>query len=98
MKFTVDSWDPSYGSSLDGGDESPGGTSSAKIDPGVERPVEAWEPLAAPADRRPPDVVLFVDGVRRIDATVWVEQSDAAVWPGIAASYAAGVVRCDLRR
>jgi hypothetical protein len=47
---------------------------------------------------RAPDVVLLVDGVRRIDASVWTAEDDGASFPGLAASYAAGVVRCDLER
>ena len=47
---------------------------------------------------RAPDVVLLVDGVRRIDASVWTAEDDGALVPGLAASYAAGVVRCDLER
>jgi hypothetical protein len=46
----------------------------------------------------PPDVVLLVDGVRRIDAYLWAEAEDGSSQPVVAASYAAGVVRCDLRR
>jgi uncharacterized protein len=46
---------------------------------------------------RAPDVVLLVDGVRRIDATLWTDEGDGVSHPGLAASYAAGVVRCDLR-
>ena len=45
----------------------------------------------------PPDVVLLVDGVRRIDADVWLDERGRQSYPGLAASYAAGVVRCDLR-
>jgi hypothetical protein len=39
--------------------------------------------------------VLFVDGVRRVEARVWVTGPDGEVRPGICASYAAGLVRCD---
>jgi hypothetical protein len=64
----------------------------------VEVPADSWRPLTAPGDVRAPDVVLLVDGVRRIDASVWTEEEDGGSYPGLAASYAAGVVRCDLRR
>ena len=47
---------------------------------------------------RAPDVVLLVDGVRRIDASIWTAETDGLSFPGLAASYAAGVVRCDLGR
>jgi hypothetical protein len=41
--------------------------------------------------------VLLVDGVRRVDARLWLGD-ESSVQPGLAASFAAGVVRCDLRR
>lgn len=98
MRFAVDPWDPSYGAALD--TEGPGtdiAQSSARVDPGVEVAVGRWRPL--PADRavRGPDAVLFVDGVRRVDAQIWVEEPDdpAGAAPAVCASYAAGVVCCD---
>src|SRR5690606_17930221 len=42
----------------------------------------------------PPEAVLFVDGVRRVDAQVWVEDGGAEATPALCASYAAGVVCC----
>jgi hypothetical protein len=54
--------------------------------------------LQPAADRRLPGTVLLVDGVRRIDARIWVEEPDGSLYAGLAASYAAGVVRCNLRR
>ena len=42
-----------------------------------------------------PGTVLFADGVRRIDARVWVHGSRPQPVPGIAASFAAGLVSCD---
>jgi hypothetical protein len=39
--------------------------------------------------------VLFLDGVRRIDARVWVHGRGPQPAPGIAASFAAGLVCCD---
>jgi hypothetical protein len=93
----VDGWDPSYGASFEaaGGPAAP---SSAQVDPSVELPADEWRALTVPDGLRAPDVVLLVDGVRRIDASVWTREYDGASYPGIAASYAAGVVRCDLRR
>jgi len=96
-RLFVDAWDPAYGASFEaaGGPAAP---SSAQVDYGVELPPDAWRPLTAAAGVDPPDVVLLVDGVRRIDASVWTEEPDGGSFPGLAASYAAGVVRCDLRR
>ena len=42
--------------------------------------------------------MLLVDGVRRVDARVWTSEPDGHSHLGVAASYAAGVVRCDLSR
>lgn len=99
MRWHVDAWDPAYGTGLDpDAGAGPAAESSAQLDVDVEVPAPAWRPLPAPADLRAPDLVLLVDGVRRIDARVWTEEDDGSSYAGIAASYAAGVVRCDLRR
>jgi hypothetical protein len=96
----VDAWDPSYGSSFEGGGDGdgPASASSAQVDTDVEVPAAQWAPIDVPAGVRCPDVVLLVDGVRRIDAGLWTAEDDGQSFAGLAASYAAGVVRCDLRR
>lgn len=98
--FWVDAWDPSYASALDLDGDGPGGPADngATVDPDVEVPAAAWAPIPYPADLRAPDTVLLVDGVRRVDARLWTAEDDGTSYPGLAASYAAGVVRCDLRR
>jgi hypothetical protein len=98
VRFYVDAWDPAYGSGLDLPESGPTEQSSAQLVVDVEVPADSWRPLAAPPDLRAPRVVLLVDGVRRVDARVWVEEADGQLHLGLAASYAAGVVRCDLRR
>ncbi|HEX6872648.1 MAG TPA: hypothetical protein VF163_16240 [Micromonosporaceae bacterium] len=97
VQVYVDAWDPSYGSGLDLGDGGPTGESAAPLGLDIELPPSSWTPLRPPERLRAPDVVLLVDGVRRIDARVWVEEPSGTLHPGIAVSYAAGVVRCDLR-
>jgi hypothetical protein len=104
-RFWVDAWDPSY-AAADSGAGGPTRESTAELDADVEVPAAAWTPLPYPADLRAPDTVLLVDGVRRTDARVWTDEGGGggpgAVGPGsyagLAVSYAAGVVRCDLRR
>jgi uncharacterized protein len=96
-RLFVDAWDPAYGASFEGGD-GPASPSTAQVDTDVELPAAEWRPLEAPDGVRAPDVVLLVDGVRRIDAGLWTEEEDGTSFPGLAASYAAGVVRCDLGR
>jgi hypothetical protein len=91
MRFSVDPWDPSYGVSLDAAD----GQSQQKVDVDVERPLDDWVPLDPRPGVAPPAAVLFVDGVRRVDAQVWVDGDDGGdAVPAMCASYAAGVVCC----
>lgn len=95
MRFAVEPWSPDYASPFDP-DASPQATSDARVEAGVERPAAAWEPIRPSAEpsRRP---VVFVDGVQRVDAWVYTADGDGVERPGICASYAAGIVRCDDR-
>lgn len=99
-KLFVDAWDPAYGASLEGGatGDGPAAPSTSQVDPDVEVPAAQWAPRDVAPGVRCPDVVLLVDGVRRIDAGLWTAEEDGASYAGLAASYAAGVVRCDLER
>jgi len=90
MRFAVETWAPEYGAPV--GDEALG-DSDAPVDVGVEADPGDWAPRPAPA--APAPVVLFVDGVQRIDARVWITGDDGVTRPGACASWAAGVVRCD---
>ncbi|MET3429526.1 hypothetical protein BJ973_008738 [Actinoplanes tereljensis] len=99
-RMFVDAWDPSYGSSFEGGggEDGPASPSSAQVDTDVEVPAAEWAPIdVAPGVQRP-DVVFLVDGVRRNDAGLWTQEEDGTSYAGLAASFAAGVVRCDLAR
>jgi hypothetical protein len=98
-RMFVDPWDPSYGSAFEGGDsDGPAAPSSAQVDTDAEVPAAQWAPIDVRPGVRCPDVVLLVDGVRRNDAGLWTAEDDGQSYAGLAASYAAGVVRCDLRR
>ena len=92
MRYAVESWAPEYGTSVDA--EPMDALQASPADVTVEVPAADWAPRTpdgvAPAGR-----VLFVDGVRRVDARVWVTAPDGQTRAGIAASYAAGVVCCD---
>jgi hypothetical protein len=96
VTFSVDPWDPGYGQAF--GEEMAGGgrpESTAELNLDLEFPADQWQPLApGTAPTTVPDTVLFLDGVRRIDARVWVHGADPQPAPGIAASYAAGLVSC----
>jgi len=90
--YTVDPWDPAYGVAR--GDELDGRESSARLDADVELPASAWRPLT-PADGPLPGSVLFLDGVQRVDARIWKHDDGPEPLPGVVASVAAGLVRCD---
>jgi hypothetical protein len=92
----VDAWDPSYGASFEGDGDGPAATSTAQVDTDAEVPAAQWAAIDARPGVRCPDVVLLVDGVRRNDAGLWTAEDDGQSYAGLAASYAAGVVRCDL--
>lgn len=92
MRFSVDAWDPGYGTSHQEADEAMD-ASTAKVDLDVETPADRWAPVrptAVPA----PSAVLFVDGIRRIDARVWIDHDGPDAALGVCGSYAAGVVCC----
>lgn len=89
MRFAVEGWAPEYGAPMD---EAELADPARPPDPDVEVPAAAWAPRD-PARTVPPTAVLFVDGVRRVEARVWVVGDDGATVQGICASYAAGVVR-----
>ncbi|MGI3781862.1 MAG: hypothetical protein ACRYG2_13905 [Janthinobacterium lividum] len=96
MRFAVDNWDPGYGSSTDDLDLD---TSTARVTLDVELPHDQWEPVPPPATPALPDAVVFVDGVRRIEAQLWLDERDTSgvvtgVLPAVCGSYAAGAVCC----
>lgn len=94
MRIAVDSWAPEYGSPLESGElEEP----DTPTDLEVELPVDQWRPILPSEDIPRPATIQFVDGVRRIDARVWITYDDGSTHAGICASYAAGVVRCEAR-
>ncbi|HZZ49010.1 MAG TPA: hypothetical protein VFE65_19185 [Pseudonocardia sp.] len=95
MRLRVDTWDPSYGASTD--DQAAIRQSRVDVALDVEMPMKSWRPVdPAPGVAAEPSV-LFIDGVRRIDAIAWVDSSpdaDGAPAMGLLASYAAGAVHC----
>ena len=91
MKFIVDPWDPSYGIANETSSLEP---TSAEINTAVEVPATDWAAIR-PLSTAATGLVLFVDGVRRVEARVWLEDGAGDVSSGLCASYAAGAVRCD---
>jgi len=93
MKFAVEAWATEYGSPMEGEQLE---LSEGKVDLEVERPIADWQPITPPGAAAP-ERVLFTDGVRRIDARVWIDDESGESRPGVCASYAAGAVCCDGR-
>jgi hypothetical protein len=105
MRFHVDAWDPSYGSSVETAEAIQATDSTARIDYDVELPASSWRPLD-PSAVLEPSAVVFADGVRRVEARIWIDQPpfvdtttghttdnrDAVM--ALCASYAAGTVCC----
>jgi hypothetical protein len=91
--YTVDPWDPGYGVAY--GDELDGREPRVALDLDVELPAASWRAVSPAHTAALPSSVLFLDGVRRIDARVWVHGVAPQPVPAIAASLAAGLVRCD---
>ncbi|WP_233507291.1 hypothetical protein [Spongiactinospora gelatinilytica] len=94
-RFSVDPWDPGYAAALTKEALAELGSTSAELDLDVELAAADWRPVGPAPGATPPGVLLVADGVRRIDARVWMHDPQGATpTPGIAASYAAGIVRC----
>jgi hypothetical protein len=90
VKFSVQPWAPEYGSSATIELEE-----QLQVDPDVEVKASEWRALQVSAEPAPE--VLFVDGVRRIDANLWVEGTERVPTLALAASYAAGAVLANHR-
>ena len=90
MKFAVDAWAVEYGTPVEEAMALAAPGSAPVLD--IEMPVDEWAP------RRPSGVaaasgLVFTDGVRRVDARVWIDIGDGRAAPGLCASYAAGIVK-----
>ncbi len=93
-RIFIEPWDSDYGSAFAAGELT---ASVAEIDPSVEVPKESWRPIPPEPWSGGADRVAFIDGVRRIDALIWIEEADGSFRPGLCASYAAGVVATESR-
>ncbi len=91
--LAIEGWSPEYGSAVESEREE---VPAEQVDPGVELAADEWRPLGPEAATAVPAKVYFVDGVRRIEARVWMSEQDESRL-GICASFAAGVVRCGRR-
>ncbi len=94
MRFAIESWAPEYGvatETLSGEGFEP----TAEVECSIEVNEKDWRAIRPVTPDAP--CVAFVDGIDRIDAQVWIAEADGEVRPGLCATYAAGVVRCNGR-
>ena len=93
MRFFVESWAPEYGTPA----EDVMAASTTDVEVHHEVAADRWAPLAPDPATAVPDCIVFVDGVRRVDARVWVDGGADGLRQGVCATYAAGAVRCNGR-
>ncbi|MDP9021653.1 MAG: hypothetical protein M3N57_02935 [Actinomycetota bacterium] len=91
-RITIESWSPGYGSPFD---VDAAAASDAVVDEQVELPAAKWRPLEPDPSVSAAAQVRFVDGIRRVDALVWLTAEDGTARAGLCASFAAGVACCD---
>ncbi|HEX7022441.1 MAG TPA: hypothetical protein VF171_06250 [Trueperaceae bacterium] len=95
MHLRLDPWAVEYNTSYHA--EVVAEDSGAEVDVGVERPAGAWEPLA-PAPTEPLwDELLFLDGSRRVEARLLLEDGLRQTAFGVMGSYGVGAVWCCAR-
>ena len=89
--IAIETWDPEFGASVTSPELEP---SEAQVDVDVEMKSASWKPLTSstPAATH----LGFIDGVRRIEARVWISE-DGQTSMGLCASYAAGIVEAGER-
>lgn len=88
QKVAIESWDPEYGVPSA---ELPVDETDVEIDPGIEVPLGQWTPIPS-QDLESDAKLVFIDGVRRIDANAWLDDGANPLRQGMFASFAAGAV------
>jgi hypothetical protein len=91
-RLYVETWAPDFGAALEP-------TEAPPLDPGdVDFTVELnqWRPLTGEDDGEA-ETVAFVDGVRRVDARLTLDDPAAGPVPGLCCSFAVGAVVWDRR-
>lgn len=88
-RIELDPWAPDYGGELgvlleDGAQPDP------TVNPSLEVPFDEWQPIA-PSNLPGNELLVFIDGVRRLDARV-TAQRDGRLFYGAFGSYAVGSV------
>ena len=88
-RVAIETWDPDYGAPVAAGVLDP---SDVSVDAGVELDPAAWKPMTPVRDAAPSGDVLFIDGVRRTDASAWITEGEGPPYRALLASIGAGAV------
>jgi hypothetical protein len=88
-RIYVEGWDPDYGTPLDQDDALSPAEGSVEVD--VE--VDDWTPIEGVDDGV--ERIAFVDGVRRIDARLTLDDPEHGPTPGLVGTFAVGAVVWD---
>ena len=86
-RIAIETWDPDYGAPVEAGVLDP---SDVSVNVDVEIEAAAWKPIVPTPDVEPPGEVLFIDGVRRTDASAWISEDDRPPYRALLASIGAG--------
>jgi hypothetical protein len=90
-RIFVEGWAPEYGSPLEQDDAL--APAEGSVDPHVE--TERWQPIEGSDDGI--DEICFVDGVRRVDARLTLDDPAEGPTPGICGTFAVGATVWDRR-
>jgi hypothetical protein len=90
-RIFVEGWDPDYGAPLDHDDAL--APAEGSVDTTVE--TDDWEPIEGVDDGV--ERIAFVDGVRRVDARLTLDDPERGPTPGLVGTFAVGAVVWDRR-
>ena len=75
VRIAVETWSPEYGAPTD---EAVLSDTEVVVDTDREVPARSWTPISPPPTERVG--VCFIDGVRRVEARVWVTDEQGATY------------------
>ena len=85
-RLHVESWSPEYGAPIETPEEP---VATSPVDPAVE--MDEWVPIEG-SDKNAPAEVVFVDGVRRVEARLTLDDPIEGLVPGIMGAFGVGGV------
>jgi hypothetical protein len=94
LKLSIESWAPEYGTPVS---DTILESTKVQVDVDIEIPAIDWRPVPPRKEVRGAERIIFVDGVRRMEAIVWISEEGKSDQQGICASYAAGALEAGLQ-